>query len=205
MSFPTFHRERELIGQGFRMIVGVDEVGSGALAGPVFAGAVVLPLDSRLGGIRDSKLLTAPAREDLYPLITARATAWAVGSASVEEIHDVGIRHATLIAMKRAVEAIQGADYVLVDAWKIPNISLPQNGIIRGDRYVKSIAAASIVAKVERDRVMRELAEVYPAYGFDIHKGYATAAHRAAIKEHGACPIHRVGYRTFREYLAYQS
>jgi ribonuclease HII len=205
MSFPTFHRERELIGQGYRMIVGVDEVGSGALAGPVFAGAVVLPLDSRLGGIRDSKLLSAAAREDLYPLIIERAAAWAVGSATVEEIHAVGIRQATLLAMRRAVESIAGADYVLVDAWKIPGISLPQNGIIRGDRFVKSIAAASIVAKVERDRVMAALAEVYPQYGFEVHKGYATSTHRAAIKEHGACPIHRVGYRTFREYLAYQS
>lgn len=202
MSFPTFHRERELAKEGFCMVVGVDEVGSGALAGPVFAGAVVLPTRSRLGGIRDSKLLSITTREALYPLILERSAAWAVGSASVEEIHEVGIRQATLLAMRRAVEQISQADYVLVDAWTIPGISLPQNGIVRGDRTVKSIAAASIVAKVQRDQYMTEQSEVYPAYGFAVHKGYATAAHRLAIKEHGPCPIHRMGYKTFRQDLA---
>lgn len=184
------------------MIVGVDEVGSGALAGPVYAGAVVLPLDSRLGRIQDSKLLHAEAREELSPLIKQRSLAWSVGAATVEEITELGIRGATLLAMRRAVEDILQADYVLVDAWTIPGITIPQNGIIRGDRYVKSIAAASIIAKVERDQLMRELGETYPEYGFDVHKGYATSGHRQAIHKYGPCPIHRTGYKTFQFNLA---
>jgi ribonuclease HII len=195
---PTFLVERELIAQGFRAIAGVDEAGTGALAGPVVAAAVVFPLDSRLGKVRDSKLLGAEVREELYELVVERAAAWAVGIANVEEITAHGLRWANLTAMKRAVEAIASVDYVLVDAWTIPNLAIPQQGIIRGDRTVKSIAAASIVAKVTRDRLMRELAVQYPAYGFEIHKGYATVEHRAAIQKEGACPIHRLTYRTFR-------
>lgn len=184
------------------MIVGVDEVGSGALAGPVYAGAVVLPLDSRLGRIQDSKLLQAGAREELAPLIKKRSIAWAVAGATVDEITELGIRGATLLAMRRAVEDIMLADYVLVDAWTIPGILIPQNGIIRGDRYVKSIAAASIIAKVERDQLMQELAIDHPRYGFEVHKGYATLAHREAIKKYGPCSLHRMGYKTFHQELA---
>ncbi len=198
MRPPHFGLERELAAQGFRAIVGVDEVGCGALAGPVMAGAVILPPDSRLGGIRDSKLLSPAAREALYPLIIRRSAAWAVGSASVEEITGLGLRAATLLAMRRAVEGLAQVDYVLVDAWTIPGIPFPQRGIIRGDQSVKSIAAASVIAKVTRDRLMDTLAESFPAYGFERHKGYATDSHRAAIKKHGPCPHHRLSYRTFR-------
>ncbi len=196
-SKPTFQYERELMKQGFRTIVGVDEAGTGALAGPVVAGAVVLPIDSRLGQINDSKQLIPALRAGMYELILERATTWAVGSVSVEEIAVLGLRPANLLAMHRAVEQIQFADYALVDAWTITNLTIPQHGIIRGDQLVKSIAAASIIAKVTRDRLMTELSSQYPEYGFDIHKGYATLLHRNAIKKYGPCPIHRLSYKTF--------
>lgn len=197
-SPPTFLVERELMRRGFCAIAGVDEAGTGALAGPVVASAVIFPLDSRLGKVRDSKLLEEDAREDLYALVVERALAYGVGIAPVAEISEVGLRRATLCAMRRAVEAISNVDYVLVDAWTIPGIAIPQQGIIHGDRTVKSIAAASIVAKVTRDRLMRELAIAHPAYGFEIHKGYATAEHRAAIRQVGPCPAHRLTYRAFQ-------
>jgi ribonuclease HII len=198
-SPPSFKIEHELLALGHEWIVGVDEVGCGALAGPVMAGAVVLPVDSRIGGLRDSKLLDSRAREALYPIITERARAWAVGSSSVEEILSLGIRGATLLAMRRAVEMIEHVDYVLVDAWTIPNIPYPQRGIIRGDLKVKSIAAASILAKVTRDRIMAELAGQFPEYGFEKHKGYGTRAHREAIAKYGSCLIHRLSFRTFNK------
>lgn len=189
--------ERELLRQGYRAIVGVDEAGCGALAGPVVAGAVILPVDSRLGKLHDSKLVSPSDRERLYEAILERADAFAIGQASVAEILALGIRQANLLAMRRAIAGIPSADFVLVDAWNIPGIVLPQRGIVRGDRLIKSIAAGSIVAKVTRDRIMVEYAAQYPAYGFEIHKGYATAAHRRAIHSHGACPIHRVTWKPF--------
>lgn len=195
---PTFQYERALLAQGYQTIVGVDEVGCGALAGPVFAGAVVLPLRSSLGSLRDSKLLSQKQREILYPLITERATAWAVASASVEEIFEIGIRQATFLAMRRAVQQIRAAEVLLVDAWKIPQVDLPQINVIRGDRQIKSIAAASVVAKVTRDRLMATYAEQFPVYGFEKHKGYGTASHRLAIQQHGPCLIHRLGYKLFQ-------
>lgn len=209
-SLPTFKIERELAARGFCRVVGVDEAGCGAFAGPVVAAAVILPMDSRIGGIRDSKLLDERRREELYPVILERALAWAVGVASVEEIATLNIRGANLLAMRRAVKAVDvqlcpighncisecvpPVDYVLVDAWTIPGISIPQRGIVRGDLTVKSIAAASIIAKVTRDRLMRELAQEFPQYGFDIHKGYGTKAHREAITEHGPCRHHRLSF-----------
>ena len=196
-AFPSFKIERELQAQGMGRIVGVDEAGCGALAGPVVAGAVILPLDFESDDVRDSKLLSEQKRENLYPLIVDRAIAWATGSASVDEIGRLNIRGATLLAMRRAVEAIELVDYVLVDAWTIPGIPHPQRGIIRGDQTVMSIAAASIIAKVTRDRIMREHALRYPEYGFEIHKGYGTARHQEAIKTQGPCLIHRLSYKTF--------
>ena len=196
-SPPTFKIERELLAQGYERIVGVDEAGCGALAGPVVAAAVILPMDSRIGAIRDSKLLDERRREELYPLIVDRAVAWSVGIASVEEIAVLNIRGANLLAMRRAVEVIEDVDYVLVDAWTIPGITIPQRGIVRGDLTVKSIAGASIIAKVTRDRMMRELAQEFPHYGFEIHKGYGTKRHREAILAHGPCLHHRLSYKTF--------
>ncbi|TAL51231.1 ribonuclease HII [Patescibacteria group bacterium] len=130
----------------------------------------------------------------LLTLIIQRAVAWSVGMASVDEIVTLNIRGANLLAMRRAVEALESIDYVLVDAWTIPGIKIPQRGIIRGDLSVKSIAAASIIAKVTRDRIMRQLAQEFPEYGFDIHKGYATKRHRTAIALYGSCPHHRLQF-----------
>lgn len=195
---PTFKHERELLGKGYRAIVGVDEAGCGALAGPVVAGAVILPLNSRLGRLHDSKLLTVNRRATIYDLIRERATAWAAGVVSVEEIHQMGIRPATLLAMRRAIEGIEGVDYVLVDAHTLPELSIPQRAIIKGDQRVKSIAAASVIAKVTRDRIMEELHMQWPHFGFAKHKGYGTAHHRQAIHEHGPCQAHRLSFRTFK-------
>jgi ribonuclease HII len=198
---PSFHTERDLFAQGFRAIVGVDEAGCGALAGPLVAAAVIFPLDSRLGGVRDSKLLNPDQRNELYDQIVERSEAWAVGSASVEEITTLGLRPANLLAMKRAIDGIPSADFALVDAWTIPGLTIPQRGIIRGDRLIKSIAAASVIAKVTRDRIMLELARRFPQYGFDIHKGYATKLHQTAIQEHGPCEMHRLTFKTFAPVL----
>lgn len=194
---PTFQYERDLISQGFRAIVGVDEAGCGALAGPLVAAAVIFPLDSRLGRVRDSKLLSPNRRDELYEDIIERATAWSTGVVSVAEITTLGLRPANLLAMKRAVDGIAGVDYALVDAWTIPDLMIPQQGIIRGDRYVKSIAAASVIAKVTRDHMMIELNNQFPQYGFDIHKGYGTKLHQAAIQTHGPCLAHRMTFKTF--------
>jgi ribonuclease HII len=196
-SPPTFRIERELLFQGFTRIVGVDEAGCGALAGPVVAAAVILPIDSRLGALRDSKLLSESRREELYDVIVERCVAYGVGSASVEEISKLNIRGANLLAMRRAVKQIDYVDYALVDAWTIPNLKIPQRGIIRGDLTVKSIAAASVIAKVTRDRLMRHMAQAFPVYGFDVHKGYGTKIHREAITQHGPCKHHRLTYKTF--------
>lgn len=197
MRPPTFAHERGLIALGY-LPIGVDEAGCGCLAGPVVAAAVHLPMESHLGAIRDSKLLSAAQRERLLALFRERGYRWAVGVATHEEIDAVNIRRATYLAMRRAVSAFNVsapcATFVLVDAWTIPSITIPQRGIIHGDRLVKSIAAASIIAKVTRDAFMGELDRAYPEYGFAVHKGYATAQHRAAIAQHGLSPMHR---RTF--------
>jgi ribonuclease HII len=194
---PTFKIERELLAEGYERIVGVDEAGCGALAGPVVAAAVIFPMDSRIGSLRDSKLLDERRREELYPLIVERSVAWSVGIASVEEIAQLNIRGANLLAMRRAVEGIENPEYILVDAWTIPGITIPQRGIVHGDRLIKSIAAASVIAKVTRDRLMGELAQEFPGYGFEVHKGYATKRHKAAILEYGPCRHHRLTYQMF--------
>ena len=195
MKYPTFLQEKELISRGYSVIVGVDEAGAGALAGPLVAGAVVLPLDSRLGELRDSKTLTQLQKDRLYDLIVERSPSWAVGIVDVQEIILLGLRPANLLAMRRAVESIRGADYALVDAWTIPNLQIPQKGIIRGDLRVKSIAAASVIAKVTRDRMMIALAKQYPEYAFGQHKGYGTKLHRDLIAKYGPCSIHRTTYK----------
>lgn len=198
MKYPTFKYERELIADGYNVIVGVDEVGVACLAGPVVAAAVVLPLNSRLGLIRDSKTLSLKQRETLYDQITSRANAWAIGMCSPAEIDEINIRNASLLAMERAVEKIPAAQFVLVDAWTLPNISTPQRGIVKGDLHVKSIAAASIIAKVTRDRMMCEYAADFPVYGFERHKGYPTKYHREALVRHGVCEIHRRSFALCR-------
>jgi ribonuclease HII len=181
---------------GFYRVAGCDEVGRGCLAGPVVAAAVVLDPDRHIAGICDSKLINAVERERLYDVITRRSLGWAVASAHVEEIDDMNIHRASLEAMSRAVLAIAPMpDLVLVDAFRIPGLSIAQRAVTHGDRRCAAIAAASIIAKVSRDREMMAHHAADPRYGYDRHKGYATADHLAAVARFGYSPLHR---RTFR-------
>lgn len=190
MKNPTFLHERELASQGY-FVIGVDEAGCGCLAGPVIAAAIHLPFNSRIGALTDSKLLKADKREKILLRFIELGIRWTVGMATAEEVDVMNVRRASLLAMKRAVNAFEGATFALVDAWKIPDISIPQRGIIHGDRLVKSISAASIVAKVVRDRLMEEFDREYPAYKFTKHKGYGTALHRNILKKLGPSLLHR--------------
>ncbi len=186
--------ENRLRGQGYTLICGVDEVGRGPLAGPVMAGAVILPPDTELviPGVDDSKKVTPKKRAELYGIIQEKAIAWAVGAADVETIDRINILQATMLAMQRAIAQLDPQpDALLVDALTLHDISIPQQPIVHGDARSVSIAAASILAKVTRDTLMEELDELYPQYGFRDNKGYGTAAHIAAIREYGPCPIHR--------------
>jgi ribonuclease HII len=177
---------------GFHRVCGVDEVGRGCLAGPVVAGAVVLDPDRRIPYLSDSKTVPAAEREELFDQIVTRALAWAVAEASPTEIDAINIHQASLQAMRRAVlTLVPLPDLVLVDAFRIPNLFIAQRGVPHGDQRCSAIAAASIVAKVTRDRHMRELHAQDPRYGFDRHKGYATADHLAAVKQFGYSTVHR--------------
>jgi len=177
---------------GFWRVCGVDEVGRGCLAGPVVAGAVVLHPDRHIAGLSDSKKVPAAEREDLFEEITGRALAWAVAEASPVEIDTINIHQASLQAMRRAVMSLAPLpDVVLVDAFRIPDLLMAQRGIPHGDQRCSAIAAASIVAKVTRDRQMRTLHTEDPRYGFDRHKGYATADHLAAVRQFGYSSVHR--------------
>jgi ribonuclease HII len=177
---------------GFNRVCGVDEVGRGCLAGPVVAGAVVLHPDRHISWLSDSKKVPAAEREDLFEEITARALAWAVAEAAPVEIDTINIHQASLQAMRRAVMQLAPLpDLVLVDAFRIPDLLIAQRGVPHGDQRCSAIAAASIVAKVMRDRQMRDLHARDPRYGFDRHKGYATADHLAAVKQFGYSSVHR--------------
>ena len=188
--------ENALRRYGFVCVAGVDEVGRGCLAGPVMAGAVVLDPDRHIPGLADSKALTESARERLYDVITVKAVSWAVAAAEPAEIDTINIHQATLQAMRRAVLALAPLpDAVLVDAFRIPSLPLAQRGVVKGDRHCAAIAAASIVAKVTRDRLMDRLHVEDPRYGFDRHKGYATADHLSAVSRYGYSPIHRRSFR----------
>ena len=192
--------ERVLWKSGIRAIAGVDEVGVGPLAGPVVAAAVVFPPNTELDGIDDSKQLDSERRTKLAARIREHATAIGVGSAEVGEIDRLNIYHAGLLAMRRAIEALPLApEHVLVDARVIPGVSIPQNSFNKGDGINFSIAAASIIAKTHRDRLMEDLEKEYPGYGFAQHKGYSTLEHQNAIRELGPCPIHRLSFQFIRE------
>jgi len=200
---PTFHEERALIAQGLTLIAGADEVGCGCWAGPVYAAAVILPLDSRLALIRDSKLLSPSQRGRLVENIKIKATAWAVGAADEREIETLNIRQAASLAMRRAVESLAvRPEFVLSDAFEISGLPIPCKNIIRGDRLVKSIAAASVIAKIARDAFMDKMDARYPGYGFADHKGYGTKQHQEALKRLGPCEIHRKTYEPIRQILA---
>jgi ribonuclease HII len=188
--------ENSLRRVGFVHVAGVDEVGRGCLAGPVVAGAVVLDPDRHIPGICDSKLVPAAEREKLYEKIVATAVAWAVAAADPSEIDRINIHQASLRAMQRAILALTPLpDIVLVDAFRVPDLPMAQRGVLHGDRRCSAIAAASIVAKVTRDRQMLELHGRDPRYGFDRHKGYATADHLDAVARFGYSEVHRRSFR----------
>ena len=195
--------EIELWSQGYGMIAGVDEAGMAPLAGPVVAGAVVLPQNYKLRGLNDSKKILDPDKRDELALqIKQDAICWSAGIAEVEEIDKINIYHAGLLAMQRAVQGLSSTpDFILVDARKIPNCQTPQRGIIRGDALSASIAAASIIAKTTRDALMLELDQIYSGYGLATHKGYPTPEHCRVLKTLGALPIHRRSFARVREAL----
>jgi ribonuclease HII len=201
MGIPNFRVERNLLKRGIWPVAGIDEAGRGPLAGPVAAAAVILDRRKLPSGLNDSKRLTANERERLYEEIMLQAIAVAVAFASAAEIDRINIRQATLSAMRRALFALTVAPrHVLIDGNDLPpGCCLPAETIVKGDAAISSIAAASIVAKVTRDRLMRRLCGVYPAYRFSEHFGYATKAHLAAIARYGPCPIHRLSFRPFAE------
>ena len=182
--------------EGYRLVCGVDEAGRGPLAGPVCAAAVILPPDLEIEGLNDSKKLTDKRRRALYDIITEQALAYGIAFASEQEIDEINILQATFLAMRRAVDQLkQQPELALVDGNRAPDFgAVPVKTIIKGDSLSANIAAASVLAKVTRDRFMEEQDALYPQYGFAVHKGYGTQAHYAALREYGACPIHR---RTF--------
>lgn len=188
--------------QGHEAVAGLDEAGRGPLAGPVVAAAVILPPGLNLPGVTDSKQLSAVRRQELYCLIMEQALSVGVGEAGVQEIDEVNILQATLRAMERALASLVPApDFLLVDGITPLPVSIPQRTIAKGDSLSLSIAAASIVAKVTRDRQMLEWHQRYPGYGFDRHKGYGSKDHLAAIGRLGPCPIHRLSFRGVREHV----
>ncbi|MFD2229783.1 ribonuclease HII [Alkalimarinus sediminis] len=184
------------------LLAGVDEVGRGPLAGDVVAAAVILDPNSPIEGLNDSKKLTEKKRERLFDEIKEKALSWSLGRASVKEIDDINILHASLLAMKRAVEGLPVTpEYALIDGNKSPSISIPNETVVKGDSRVAAISAASILAKVTRDREMVAFDKEYPEYGFAGHKGYPTAVHMKALKEYGVTAIHRRSFRPVRECL----
>ncbi len=198
-----FRHERELRSAGFSRIAGIDEVGRGCLAGPVVAAAVILPPRPRLRGLRDSKVVPRLRREQLYELILDRADAIGVGCVEVEVIDRINILQATKLAMRQAVERLSTpADHLLIDALRLPVVDLPQRAIIDGDAISASIAAASIVAKVTRDRICDEMDARYPSYGFARNKGYGTPHHLNALVDDGPCEWHRRSFAPVRGLLA---
>ena len=187
---------------GVGLMAGVDEAGRGPLAGPVVAAAVILNDLQPIKGLNDSKALSARARERLFDEIRGRALCCSIGEASVEEIDALNILQATMLAMRRAVEALRLKPHmVLVDGNRLPGLQVPAQAVVKGDSKIKAISAASIVAKVHRDRLCMALHEAHPQYGFDGHKGYPTAAHLEALQTHGACPEHRRSFGPVRKVL----
>ena len=202
---PNSDEENKLKLQGYRLIAGIDEAGRGALAGPVVAGAVILPYSrylSWLGLVRDSKELTAKKRQSLFDLIQKEALALGIGIVPPSMIDSVNILKATELAMMQAIEKLpQQPDFVLIDRLTLPQCAIPQRGITRGDKLCLSIACASIVAKVTRDHIMEELDRVYPGYGFAKHKGYGTWEHGSSLRELGPSPIHRLSFAPVRNVI----
>ena len=181
--------------QGIKVICGMDEAGRGPLAGPVCAAAVILPEHLELPGLTDSKKLTDKKRRELYPIIKEQAIAYGIGFADEREIDEINILQATFLAMSRALEQLGvKPDLALIDGHRAKDFGIPVKTVVKGDSLSANIAAASVLAKVTRDDLMVEMARQYPEYGFEIHKGYGTKAHYAALREHGPSPIHRMTF-----------
>lgn len=194
-----YNYEKALLLDGYKAICGVDEAGRGPLAGPVVAAACILPIDCEIEGLNDSKKLSEKKRELLFDEIKEKAIAYSIASASNEEIDEFNILNATMLAMVRAIEGLpEKADYALVDGNCVRNFPLPAMTIVKGDAKSPSIAAASILAKVTRDRLCLEMDEKYPEYNFKKHKGYPTKEHRELVIKHGPCPLHR---KTFLKFM----
>jgi ribonuclease HII len=207
IDLPTLEIEQSLWQRGYRFVAGIDEAGRGAWAGPVAAAAVILPPDDaglaeHLRGVRDSKKLSAKQRERLLESVLGCAVAWGVGMVPPDEIDELGIVVATQKAMGQALQALSPqADYLLIDYLRLPEAEVPQTSLPHGDGRILSIAAASILAKVSRDRVMIDLEARFPGYGFEQHKGYGTQQHRDALSRIGPSGIHRLSFRPLRDLI----
>lgn len=187
--------EKEALAKGYKSVCGVDEAGRGPLAGPVCAAAVILPEGVIIDGVNDSKKLSEKKRESLFDVIREQAMSYSIAYATVDEIEEINILNATMLAMRRAIDGLEiKADYAMIDGNKIPPIDIDAECIVKGDAKSMSIACASILAKVSRDRLLYKYAEEYPMYGFDKHKGYGTKVHREAILKYGPCPYHRKSF-----------
>ncbi|MEI3027338.1 MAG: ribonuclease HII [Ruminococcus sp.] len=187
--------EKEALAKGYKSVCGVDEAGRGPLAGPVCAAAVILPEGVIIDGVNDSKKLSEKKRESLFDVIREQALSYSIAYATVDEIEEINILNATMLAMRRAIDGLEiKADYAMIDGNKIPPIDIDAECIVKGDAKSMSIACAFILAKVSRDRLLYKYAEEYPMYGFDKHKGYGTKVHREAILKYGPCPYHRKSF-----------
>lgn len=187
--------EKEALAKGYKSVCGVDEAGRGPLAGPVCAAAVILPEGVIIDGVNDSKKLSEKKRESLFDVIREQALSYSIAYATVDEIEEINILNATMLAMRRAIDGLDiKADYAMIDGNKIPPFDIDAECIVKGDAISMSIACASILAKVSRDRLLYKYAEEYPMYGFDKHKGYGTKVHREAILKYGPCPYHRKSF-----------
>lgn len=187
--------ENEIYEEGFQLLCGVDEAGRGPLAGPVCAAACILPRGEKITGLNDSKKLSEKKREELYDVITEKAITFGIAFASVEEIEAMNILNATYLAMNRAIEMLEPVpELALIDGNRNQAIRIPSRCIVKGDAQCADIAAASVLAKVTRDRYMLDLAEQYPQYAFEKHKGYGTALHYSALREYGPSPVHRMSF-----------
>lgn len=194
-DFNWLEYEQRAISSGYKAVCGVDEAGRGPLAGPVCAAAVILPPNTIIDGVNDSKKLSEKKREKLFDVIKEKSLSYSIAFATIDEIEEMNILNATLLAMKRAIEGLNiKADYAMIDGNRLPKLEIPAEYIIKGDAKSMSIACASILAKVSRDRLCYKYAEEYPQYGFDKHKGYGTKLHREAIIEYGPCPYHRMSF-----------
>lgn len=193
--YDMWEFEQKYYDQGIHLICGVDEAGRGPLAGPVCAAAVILPERIEIPGLNDSKKLSDKKRRELYPVIKEKALAYGIGFADEKEIDEINILQATYLAMERAIAQLQlKPEFALIDGNRAKDFGLPLETVVHGDSRSASIAAASVLAKVSRDDVMLQMAHQYPQYEFDVHKGYGTKAHYAALQEHGPCEIHRMSF-----------